>query len=118
MADAELIGIVLWQLLTNTIRYSPPNSPLAVSARVQDQQVTVSVADRGPGIPKEEQSHIFEKFYRSKEHRDLIPGTGMGLAIAREIVRAHGGRIWVESEPGKGSEFFFTLPIAGKEVAP
>lgn len=118
MADPEFVGIVLWQLLTNAVRYTPPGSPLAVSARVQDEQVAVSVADQGPGIPVQEQSHIFEKFYRSREHRHLIPGTGMGLAIAREIIRAHGGKIWVNSEPGKGSEFLFTLPVAGKEVSP
>ncbi len=118
MADPELIGIVLWQLLSNAIRYTPPGSAFAVRAHAEDETVTISVADCGPGIPKPEQSHIFEKFYRSKEHRDLIPGTGMGLAIAREIIRAHGGRIWVESELGKGSEFFFTLPRVGKQVAP
>ncbi len=118
MADPELVGIVLWQLLSNAIRYTSPGSAFAVRARAQDDAVTMSVADCGPGIPKQEQSHIFEKFYRSKDHRDLIPGTGMGLAIAREIVRAHGGKIWVESEPGKGAEFSFTLPLAGKEVAP
>ncbi len=118
IADPELIGVVFWQLLSNAIRYTPPGSAFAVRARLHDETVTVSVADCGPGIPRQEQNHIFEKFYRSKAHHDLIPGTGMGLAIAREIIRAHGGRIWVESEPGKGSEFSFTLPLAGKEVSP
>lgn len=118
MADPELVGIVLWQLLSNAIRYTPPESALAIRARVLDDSVAIGVADCGPGIPKQERSHIFDKFYRSKEHRDLIPGTGMGLTIAREIIRAHGGKIWVESEPGKGSEFTFTLPLAREEVAP
>jgi two-component system, OmpR family, sensor histidine kinase KdpD len=117
IADSELVGIVLWQLLSNAIQYTAPGSGLAIRARVLDDAVAVSIHDHGPGIPKQEQSHIFDKFFRSREHRDLIPGTGMGLAIAREIVRAHGGRIWVESEPGNGSEFTFTLPMAGKEVA-
>ncbi len=118
MADPELVEIVLWQLLNNAIRYTPPGSALAIRARSQDDAVIVSVADRGPGISKQDQVHIFEKFYRSKEHQDLIPGSGMGLSIAREIIRAHGGKIWVESEPGKGAVFSFTLPLAEKEVAP
>lgn len=118
MADSELVGIVLWQLLSNAVRYTPPGSALAIRARLLNEAVAISVADCGPGIPKQEQAHIFDKFYRSTEHRGLIPGTGMGLAIAREIVHAHGGKIWVESEPGKGSEFTFTLPLAGREVAP
>jgi two-component system, OmpR family, sensor histidine kinase KdpD len=118
MADPELVGIVLWQLLSNAIRYTPPGSAMAVRARAQEDWVVISVLDSGPGISTQEQSHIFEKFYRSKVHRNLIPGSGMGLAIAREIIRAHGGKVWVESEPGRGSEFFLTLPLAGKVVAP
>lgn len=118
LADPELVGIALQQLLSNALRYTPPGSGFAIRARARDETVTISVADCGPGIPKPEQSRLFEKFYRSQEHRDLIPGSGMGLAIAQEIVRAHGGKIWVESEPGRGAEFFFTLPTAGKEVVP
>lgn len=117
LADSELVGIVLWQVLSNAIRYTPPGSALALRARTLDDAVIISVEDRGPGISKEEQSHIFDKFYRSKQHRNSIPGTGMGLAIAQEIVRAHGGKIWVESELGKGAVFSFILPVAGKGVA-
>ncbi len=115
-ADPELVGIVLWQLLSNIIRYTPPGSGFAIRARARDGSVCISVADGGPGISPQEQARIFEKFYRSQPHRGLIPGSGMGLAIAREIVQAHGGRIWVESNPGAGSVFFFTLPAA-KEAA-
>ncbi len=115
-ADAELAGIVLWQLVNNALRYTPPGSPFAIRARGVHGFVAISVADRGPGIELEEQSRLFDKFYRCRRHRDLIPGTGMGLAIAREIVRAHGGKIWVESRPGAGAEFIFTLPKAGSDA--
>jgi two-component system sensor histidine kinase KdpD len=116
-ADPELVGIVLWQLLSNSVRYTPPGTAFAIRARALDGSVAISVADCGPGVSPPEQDRIFEKFYRGKTHRDLIPGTGMGLAIAREIVRVHGGRIWVESNPGTGSVFVFTLPAAEKEAA-
>jgi two-component system, OmpR family, sensor histidine kinase KdpD len=116
LADAELVGIVLWQMLSNAVQYTPPDSPLALRARTLDGAVVISVEDRGPGLSKEEQNRIFDKFYRSERHRTSIPGTGMGLAIAQEIVRAHGGKIWVESELGKGAVFSFTLPAAGKGV--
>ncbi len=118
MADPELVGIVLWQLLNNAIRYTPPDSALVIQARSQNDAAVVSVRDSGPGISKQDQVHIFDKFYRSKEHRDLIPGSGMGLSIAHEIIRAHGGKIWVESDVGKGAMFSFTLPLAEKEVVP
>ncbi len=111
-ADPELVDMVFWQLLSNSLRYTPPGSPLAVRAYAVNGSVAVRVADRGPGVPAEEQERIFEKFYRSKTHRELIPGTGMGLAIAREIIRAHGGTLWVESRPGAGAAFIFTLPVA------
>jgi two-component system sensor histidine kinase KdpD len=114
-ADPEFIGIVIAQLLGNALRYTPPGSPLTLRAVADGTEVTFSLEDRGPGISEKEQRKIFEKFYRGKEQRERIPGTGMGLAIAREIVRAHNGRIWVESEPGKGAKFSFSLPRAPRE---
>lgn len=114
-ADPEFIGIVIWQLLNNAVRYTPPGSPLTLRAHMEGSEVVVSLADRGPGISEPEQQRIFEKFYRGKAHRDRIPGTGVGLTIAQEIVRAHHGRIWVESQPGKGAKFSFSVPCAPKE---
>jgi two-component system, OmpR family, sensor histidine kinase KdpD len=111
-ADPELISIAMQQLLDNAAKYSPPQSPLEISVKQQDGKVAITVADHGNGVPEHERDRIFEKFYRGRAARERIPGTGMGLAIAREIVRAHGGEIWVDSHSGKGAEFSFTLPLS------
>ena len=109
--DAELIQLVIAHLLDNALKYSPPGSPISLGACAGENKVIVYVHDRGPGITEDEQPRIFEKFYRGKNDRNL-KGTGMGLAIAREIIRAHGEEIRVTSKPGQGSEFSFSLPIA------
>ena len=113
--DPEFIGIVIWQLFSNALRYTPPGSPLTLRASAGETEVIVSLEDCGPGISEPEQRKVFDKFYRGKDQRERIPGTGMGLTIAREIVRAHHGRIWVESEPGKGTRFSFSVPRALRE---
>jgi two-component system sensor histidine kinase KdpD len=110
--DRELIEIALRQLIDNALKYSPRDSPVSVGAERSDDRVIVSVADRGPGIPEEEQSRIFEKFYRAEASRHQIPGAGLGLVIAREIIQVHGGEISVESKPGEGSIFRFSLPTS------
>jgi NtrC-family two-component system sensor histidine kinase KinB len=108
-ADANKITWVLTNLIANALRYA--DSRIAVSARHVGQWVHLSVADDGEGIPPEHQSRIFEKFVQIKSPRS-VGGTGLGLAICKEIVRAHKGTIWVDSTPGKGSAFTFTLPVA------
>jgi len=108
--DRELIEIALRQLIDNALKYSPRDSPVSVSAESSDARVIVTVRDHGPGIPEEERSRIFEKFYRAEASRHQIPGAGLGLVIAREIVQVHGGEVWVESKPGEGSSFRFSLP--------
>jgi two-component system sensor histidine kinase KdpD len=113
--DPEFIGIAIWQLLSNALHYTPPGTPLILRASAGETEVIVSVEDQGPGISEQEQRKIFERFYRGKDQRERIPGTGMGLSIAREIVRAHHGRIWVESEQGKGAKFLFSVPRAPRE---
>jgi two-component system sensor histidine kinase KdpD len=112
-ADSELILSVVKQLVENALKYSPPESALAVSARAKSGKIVIGVADRGPGIEENERFRVFEKFYRGRAHRYETKGTGMGLAIAKGIVEAHGERIWVESEPGHGAAFYFTLPVHG-----
>ena len=109
--DAELIQMVITHLVDNALKYSPSGSPISICARPSQDRVVICVTDQGPGITEEEQSRIFERFYRGKEQQNL-KGSGMGLAIAREILSAHGEKIWVLSKLGKGSEFCFSLPIA------
>jgi len=109
--DLERIAEVLAQLLENAAKYSPPATPITISAETEGKMVNVSVADRGPGIEDLELSLIFEKFYRGRDQRYRVQGTGMGLAIAKAIVEAHGGTIGVTSQLGSGSVFHFTVPL-------
>ena len=117
LADAEWVNKVLNNLLTNAVKYAPPDKPIFLSADRQGDMCAISVADRGIGIEPLEQSMIFDKFYRGRQFREQsqsnrIAGTGMGLAICKAIVNAHGGSITVTSQLGHGSVFTFTLPIA------
>ena len=109
--DLERITEVLSQLLENAGKYSPPDAAIRITAEAKDGKLTTSVADHGAGIDDMEQSMIFEKFYRGRDQRLLIQGTGMGLAIAKAIVELHGGTIGVTSQLGHGSVFSFTLPL-------
>ena len=112
-ADPEFAGQVVKQLVENALKYTPEGSPISVSAELKGGKIVIRVADRGPGIEENERLRIFEKFFRGRRHRFDTDGTGMGLAIAKGIVEAHGEKIWVESEPGDGSEFSFSLPAHG-----
>jgi two-component system sensor histidine kinase KdpD len=102
---------VLLQFLENAAKYSAPDAPIQISVETDGAQMVVSVADRGPGIEEFEQSLIFDKFYRGKDNRYSVQGTGMGLAIARAVVEAHGGKVGVTSQVGQGSVFWFSLPL-------
>ena len=108
--DPDRIREVLVQLLENAAKYSAPESPIRITAELKDAHLEVSVADNGAGIDDMEQGLIFDKFYRGKNQRYRVQGTGMGLAIARAIVEAHGGKIGVTSQLGCGSVFYFLLP--------
>jgi two-component system sensor histidine kinase KdpD len=112
-ADQELAAQVVKQFVENALKYSPEGSPLEISAELKGGKIVIGVADRGPGIEENERSHIFDKFFRGRRHRFATKGTGMGLAIAKGIVEAHGERIWVESEPGQGAVFYFSLAASG-----
>jgi len=115
--DAAWITKVLHHLLENAVKYSQPGSPIFVSAEVKGDRLITNVADRGNGIDDLERSLIFDKFYRGQSQRYRVQGTGMGLAIVKAIVEAHGGRISVTSQLGHGSVFSFGLPIAGQRIA-
>lgn len=110
--DANRIEEVISQLLENAAKYSGPASPIHITAEVRGRMLMTSVADQGPGIDDFEQSLIFQKFYRGHDQRLRVQGTGMGLAIAKAIVEAHGGQIGLTSQLGRGSVFYFTLPLA------
>jgi two-component system sensor histidine kinase KdpD len=109
--DLDRVASVLVQLLENAAKYSPAASPICITAEGNDGKVTVSVADRGPGIDDFEQALIFDKFYRGKNERYRVQGTGLGLAIAKAVVEAHGGTIGVTSQLGHGSVFYFSVPV-------
>lgn len=117
-ADATKATWILTNLVGNAIRYTPEGGEIVVSACCADNRVYISVRDTGLGIPPQYHEKIFEKFTQVKGD-GAVPagGAGLGLAIAKDIVEAHGGRIWVESEEGKGAKFTFTLPLRQKEVA-
>jgi signal transduction histidine kinase len=113
LADRERIHQVLFNLLDNAMRFTPEGGRVTVSAERHDGAVDVHVADTGPGIAPEHLPRLFERFYRVDPARSQKEGgTGIGLAIARSVVEAHGGRIWADSNPGRGSVFTFELPVA------
>jgi signal transduction histidine kinase len=110
-ADATSLTNALWNLLDNAVKYSPEASQVRVGVERRNGYVEISVRDQGLGIPANERPAIFDKFHRGEQARALgINGTGIGLAMVHEIVRAHHGHINVDSEPGRGSTFTIVLP--------
>jgi two-component system phosphate regulon sensor histidine kinase PhoR len=109
-ADPYLFRRVLENLIGNAIKYSPSGSTVWLNAQVEDPAVRFAVKDQGPGISPEDLSHLFESFYRGQGAAE-IPGFGLGLATVKRIIDAHGGRIWVDTTPGHGSAFYFTIPL-------
>ncbi len=119
-ADGPRIEQVLDNLLSNALKFSPEGRTVNLRM-IQDAKggvIHVSVSDTGPGIPPEDLPHIFERFYQGHmQARTTVVGSGLGLALAKKIVEAHGGRIWVESELGKGTTVHFTLPAKQGRLA-
>jgi two-component system sensor histidine kinase KdpD len=113
--DIDRIVEVLVQLLDNAAKYSPPETPIHISAELQNNRLITSVADHGPGIDDVEQTMIFEQFYRGRNQRISVQGTGMGLSIARAIVELHGGTMGVTSQLNRGSVFYFSLPASAAQ---
>ncbi|MGA8231017.1 MAG: ATP-binding protein, partial [Candidatus Acidiferrales bacterium] len=111
--DATLLKEVLQNLLDNAMQYTPPGGSIELSAVHRDDQAVFTVSDTGVGIPLAAQERIFERFYRVDAARSReVGGTGLGLSISKHIVEAHGGKIWVESDMGRGSRFHFSIPLA------
>jgi PAS domain S-box-containing protein len=113
-ADVDGLSRILSNLITNAVKFSPPETAIAVRAVTDGRWVTVSVRDAGTGIPADLQDRIFERFYQAPNQPPGRRGTGVGLAIVHRYVELHGGRIWLESEPGAGTTFYFTLPDASR----
>ncbi|MGF7400105.1 ATP-binding protein [Thermoanaerobacterium thermosaccharolyticum] len=111
-ADPEKISWVLNNLITNALKYTDAGDDISISASIDNNMMQISVKDTGVGIPKEYKDKIFDKFFHTKNGDDFeIKGTGLGLAVVKEIVEAHGGKVWCESDLDVGSNFMFTLPI-------
>jgi len=111
-ADPDRLERILTNLWSNALKYSAPSTPVTVTARQEGGLVILSITDRGPGIPPEDLPRLFQRYFRTAAGRERREGVGLGLYISRRLVEAHGGRIWVESQVGKGSTFSFSLPAA------
>jgi signal transduction histidine kinase len=122
LAEGERIGQVLGNLLSNAVKYSPPDRPVRLTLRREEGGLArAAVTDEGPGIPPREQARIWEQFHRAEgiqAQHGFGEGLGLGLYISRSIIEQHGGEIGVESAPGAGSTFWFTLAFAGEEEKP
>lgn len=110
-ADKQMINEVVTNIIQNAIKFTPEGGKIKARTWIQDEMAMVNISDNGIGIGQEDLPHIFERFYKADKSRNT-EGTGLGLAIARHIVQVHGGKIWVESEIGKGTTFTFTLPAS------
>ena len=117
-ADPNQLKQVLLNLLGNALRYTPEHGRITLGARLEPASapmVTVFVSDTGPGIAPDDLPRVFDRFYRADKSRSRATGgSGIGLAIVRQLVHAHGGRVWAESQPGNGATFYFSLPVASQ----
>ena len=113
MCDRGRILQVVSNLLGNASKFSPAQSSISIELSLRPSEVTIAIRDQGCGIPSDQMSHIFEQYWQAS--RERRQGLGLGLAIAKAIVQAHGARIWAESEPGVGSQFCFTLARAPEQ---
>ena len=115
--DGPRLEQVVLNLMTNATKFTPKGGNITLRARKQDTGLVIEVQDTGIGISKEEQARLFKPYSRLSADRQRHPGLGLGLALAKQVVELHGGRIWVESESGKGSTFSFSLPLDARKQA-
>ena len=116
--DYVEIDQVLSNLIENATKHTQPGAEIEVSAHRAEREVWIEVADRGPGIPPGGLPHLFEPFFRVSTQGSQPKGTGLGLAVAKGLVEAHGGRIWAQNQPGGGARFIFTLPVTEPDEKP
>jgi signal transduction histidine kinase len=109
--DERRLRQVVFNLLSNAVKFTPEGGSIVVASGRREGDALVSVADTGPGIAPEDRERIFEEFQQTELGVHQREGTGLGLALSKRLVELHGGRFWVESEPGRGSRFVFTLPL-------
>ena len=115
--DKQRLSVLLNNLISNAIKYTPTDGKVQVKLELKDQRVLIAVQDTGIGIAPKDQSHVFEKFYRAADEAvQMVPGTGLGLALAREVARLHGGEIFLKSELGQGSTFTVEMPLTAAET--
>jgi signal transduction histidine kinase len=110
LADEDRLRQILFNLIGNSIKYSPPGGQIKIRARVEDDNLIIEVQDNGRGMSGEEQTKLFQPYYRIEGHEHLS-GLGLGLALSKRLIELQNGKIWVQSEKGKGSTFGFSLPI-------
>jgi signal transduction histidine kinase len=117
-ADSRCIEQVVRNLVENAVKYSPQGGEISISGERQDGEVVVTVTDQGVGIAPQYQDKVFERFYRVENRLTRgVSGSGLGLSICKGHIKAHGGRIWLESTPGQGSAFHFSIPLNAAEEA-
>jgi two-component system sensor histidine kinase KdpD len=109
-ADRELFGMILTQFIDNARKYSRRGTPIEIAAQQSSTEVLISVHNFGPTIPIEDRERIFERFYRSPETKNIVPGTGIGLSAARKAAEANHGHVWVVSDDKEGTTFYLSLP--------
>jgi signal transduction histidine kinase len=112
--DRQRLEQVVLNLLTNANKFTPAEGRVILRLREEKDRLAVEVSDNGPGIPAEDQAHIFEAYYRREADRERYPGLGLGLTVSKQLVEQHGGRIWLNSQPGLGSTFTFVIPLPGE----
>lgn len=116
MADARRLEQVLTNMVSNAVKYTPAGGAIRTTVSQENGSIKFAVSDTGEGIPQEDLERVFEPFYRGPvQTADRTPGTGLGLALAKSLVELHGGKVWAESEPQKGSAFYFTIPIESRD---
>jgi signal transduction histidine kinase len=113
-ADETRLERVMYNLLENAVKYSPQGGQIQIVVSKDSDHFVISVSDEGIGLSGHDQARLFSPFQRVDEKLDDIKGIGLGLLVCRRLVEAHGGKIWIESRPGYGSTFYFTLPLKAK----